>query len=74
MGKAITTAGVPEGTLRRAKADLRAESHQVHRGDERAWYWYDPDAPWPADAPFEKPFDGLDAPPPLPPLPPLGRL
>jgi len=60
-------AGIPEATLRRAKADLRAESHQVYREDERTWYWYDPTAPWPADAPFKKPFE-------LPPLPPLGPL
>jgi hypothetical protein len=64
---AAAAAGIPEKTLKRAKADLRAGSHQVHRGDERAWYWYDPCAPWPADAPFQKPFE-------LPPLPDLSDL
>ena len=41
-------AGIPETTLRRAKADLRVEAHQVYREDERTWYWYDPTAPWEA--------------------------
>jgi hypothetical protein len=59
-------AGIPERTQ-----DLPAESRQVRRGGEQAWYWYDPAAPWPADAPFPKPnpweppeIDPLDLPPP----------
>ncbi len=52
---AALAAGIPEKTLERAKKDLPAESHQFRRGGEKAWYWYDPAAPWPKDAPFEKP-------------------
>jgi hypothetical protein len=63
-------AGIPEKTLRRAKADLNAETHLVHGEAERAWYWYDPTAPWPADAPFPRPT-GLDPLPDLEPLPEL---
>jgi hypothetical protein len=56
---AAAAAGIPDMTLKRAKADVRAESHRTYdkaaqRGE---WYWYDPDAPWPADAPFQKPFE-----------------
>ena len=63
---AAATAGIPERTLERAKQGLRAKSHRAWDEDhERGeWYWYDPDAEWPAEAPFEKPFQ-------LPPLPPL---
>lgn len=41
----------------------KAITAAVHRSwlAERAWYWYDPAAPWPADAPFKRPFE-------LPPL------
>jgi hypothetical protein len=66
---AATEAGIPEATLRRAKGVIGVESHQVKGADgRREWYWYDPDAPWPADAPFKKPrvFE-------LPPLPPWGE-
>lgn len=59
---------IPEVTLKRAKAALGVESHKVKRDGRAEWYWYDPDAPWPADAPFKKPFEL----PPLPDLPPLG--
>ena len=65
---AAAEAGIPERTLERAKHELRARSHRTwDEAEERGeWHWYDPDAPWPADAPFEKPYE-------LPPLPPLGR-
>ena len=57
--------GIPEVTLNRAKKDLGARSHREYDYRERRgeWYWYDPDAAWPADAAFPKPgpFD-------LPPL------
>jgi hypothetical protein len=55
---AAAAAGVPERTLERAKAGLRAGSHRA--GGK--WYWYDPSLPWPADAPFPEPFGlrGLD--------------
>jgi hypothetical protein len=69
---AATAAGIPEKTLRRAKEVVRVESHQVKGADgRREWYWYDPDAPWPADAPFKKPrrFEL----PPLLDLPPIGE-
>jgi hypothetical protein len=69
---AAVAAGIPERTLERAKKDLPAESHQVYRDGSRTWYWYDPSAPWPADAPFEKPT-GYELPE-LPPLPDLGPL
>jgi hypothetical protein len=59
--------GVPERTLKRAKAELGARSHCLARGGAQEWYWYDPAAPWPADAPFEKPCE--PAPPPEPPDP-----
>jgi hypothetical protein len=52
---AAAAAGIPEATLRRAKADLRVATRLVHSEAERAWYWYDPAAPWPAAAPFAKP-------------------
>jgi putative DNA primase/helicase len=69
---AAAAAGIPEITLRRAKKDLPAESRQVGRGGERTWYWYDPSAPWPADAPFEQPTGR--APPEPDPLPGLDML
>jgi hypothetical protein len=61
---AAAAAGIPERTLDRAKAALRVSSHRTydHRAGRGEWYWYDPDAAWPADAPFKKPFE-------LPPLP-----
>ncbi len=50
-------AGIPERTLERAGSALPARSHQVYRkqSDTRDRYWYDPNAPWPLDAPFKKP-------------------
>ena len=60
--------GIPDHNLERAKHEIGARSHQVHfKNGERAWYWYDPCAPWPAKAPFKKPFE-------LPPLEPLEPL
>ena len=52
---AAAEANIPEKTLMRAKADLGAKSHKVHGKDRAEWYWYDPAAPWPKDAPFKKP-------------------
>ncbi|MFL6114876.1 MAG: AAA family ATPase, partial [Catenulispora sp.] len=54
---AAAAAGIPERTLERAKAALGVSSHRTYdytsgRGE---WYWYDPDADWPGDAPFRKP-------------------
>ena len=58
--------GIPEVTLKRAKDEIHAKSHQVHfKNGERCWYWYDTTAAWPASAPFKKPFE-------LAPLDPLG--
>lgn len=48
-------AGIPERTLNRAKAELRVQSHKVQHADRAEWYWYDPCAAWPADAPFRRP-------------------
>jgi hypothetical protein len=39
----------------------------VYTEAERTWYWYDPAAPWPADAPFPKPLE-------LAPLPDLDSI
>jgi hypothetical protein len=63
---AAAAACIPERTLERAKKELPARSHQhyIRATDQRVWYWYDPAAPWPKDAPFKKPFE-------LEPLPPL---
>jgi hypothetical protein len=60
---AAAEAGIPERTLYRAKAELRVESHRVspggiHSGQE--WFWYDPSAPWPANAPFRRPRSRLE--------------
>ena len=58
-------AGIPERTLRRAKADLRLGSKVVHHsGGEKESFWFDHEAPWPKNAPFKKPLE-------LPPLPDL---
>jgi hypothetical protein len=63
MLAAAATACIPEVTLKRAKEDARIKSHLVHtKAGERIWYWYDPSAPWPKDAPFPKP-DPHDLPP-----------
>jgi hypothetical protein len=68
---AAAEAGIPERTLNRAKKELPADSHRTYDKKEKRgeWYWYDPDADWPADAPFKKPkpFE-------LPPLPDLDML
>jgi hypothetical protein len=68
---AAAGAGIPERTLERAKKDLDLRSHQTYRHDteQREWYWYDPAAPWPKDAPFKRPYEL----PPLDPLDPLRR-
>jgi hypothetical protein len=65
---AAAAAGVPERTLERAKSALKAKSHRLwdYAADRGEWYWYDPDAEWPANAPFPKP-NPWD----LPPLDPL---
>jgi hypothetical protein len=52
---AAAAAGIPDRTLDRAKRELRARSHRVQGKDRAEWYWFDPAAPWPADAPFKKP-------------------
>ena len=62
---AAAEAGISEITLKRAKAELDTRSQQVGHKDTHEWYWYDPAAPWPADAPFTKP-----RPAELPPLEP----
>jgi len=57
------SASIPEATLQRAKRTAKILSYQVMlKSDQRIWYWYDPAAPWPKDAPFSRPED-------LPPLP-----
>lgn len=58
-------AGIPERTLERAKVELGARSHRVALTDGQEWYWYDPAAAWPKDAPFKRPFElaPLDLPP-----------
>jgi hypothetical protein len=49
-------AGIPETTLQRAKKDARVRSQEVFLKDKRhIWFWYDPAAPWPEDAPFRRP-------------------
>jgi hypothetical protein len=55
---AAAEAGIPDRTLDRAKQELRVSSRKVHLKDRAAWYWYDPCAPWPADAPFPQPKPG----------------
>lgn len=69
---AATAACIPENTLQRAKEAEGVRSQKVQAGDRAEWYWYDPDAPWPADAPFKKPkvFEL----PPLEDLPPMDDL
>jgi hypothetical protein len=49
-------AGIPERTLKRAKEEIGVRSRQVVLPDDRhVWFWYDPAAAWPKDAPFERP-------------------
>jgi hypothetical protein len=49
-------ASIPERTLNRAKTTANVYSYQVQlENDQRIWYWYDPAAPWPKDAPFPRP-------------------
>lgn len=52
---AAARACIPNRTLERAKGELRVKSHAAYHGDVREWWWYDPAAPWPANAPFRKP-------------------
>jgi hypothetical protein len=61
---AAAEASIPERTLFRAKAAVNVSSHRAydHEEERGEWYWYDPDAEWPKDAPFKKPFE-------MPPLP-----
>ena len=57
--------GIPSRTLERAKTEVNARAQQVVcKGDARVWYWYDPSADWPKNAPFPRPFE----------LPPLNLL
>jgi hypothetical protein len=56
---AVAAAGIPERTLERAKKELGAPSHRATVAAGRGeWYWYDPDAAWPAGAAFAKPAGG----------------
>lgn len=54
---AAAEAAIPEATLNRAKAALRVQSHRHHnrKAGHGEWWWYDPSAPWPKNAPFDKP-------------------
>lgn len=62
---AAAAVGIPEATLKRAKADLSIDSHRVQQAKGAAeWYWYDESVPWPEKPPFKKPWR-------LPPLPDL---
>jgi hypothetical protein len=63
MLAAAVAARIPERTLERAKSDLRVGSVQTGRDGVKEWYWYDPSAPWPTDAPCRQPIPGE-----LPPL------
>ena len=57
--KAAAAAAIPDRTLKRAKELARIMSHQVWlQTEQNIWYWYDPAAPWPKDAPFKRPDDG----------------
>ena len=56
---AAAAIGIPNRTLERAKAVLGVQSQRTTHGKQSAWYWYDPAAAWPADAPCRKPFAGL---------------
>jgi hypothetical protein len=59
---AAAAALIPERTLDRAKEGLRARSHKEYdfKGRRAEWWWYDPAAPWPKKAPFERPEDEWD--------------
>lgn len=50
-------AGIPERTLHRAKVELCVCSYHAVLDESQVWYWYDPSAPWPSDAPFTKPSE-----------------
>ncbi|MBO0697093.1 MAG: AAA family ATPase [Zavarzinella sp.] len=65
---AAAAAGIPDRTLERAKERLRAESHRDYdwKAKRGEWWWYDPAAPWPKKAPFEKPRDRFEDMPDLP--------
>jgi hypothetical protein len=60
---AAAEAGIPDVTLNRAKAQVGVKSQRAYAKDRAEWYWYDPGAPWPKDAPFQRPRPGE-----LPPL------
>ena len=68
VSAAAAAAGIPDRTLNRAKADLRAESHREYdyRSRRGEWWWYDPAAAWPKDAPFQRPVPKLPEFPPPP--------
>ena len=63
---AAVAARIPERTLERAKSDVGVRSVQTRTDGVTEWYWYDPSAPWPADAPCKRPL--------LAELPPLDDL
>jgi len=56
---AAAEAGIPDRTLQRAKDWFGVRSHRfVHRKTKQAeWYWYDPDAAWPKDFPWDRPYE-----------------
>lgn len=56
---AAAEAGIPDRTLQRAKDWFGVRSHRfVHRKTKQAeWYWYDSDAVWPKDFPWDKPYE-----------------
>lgn len=58
VAAAAADAGIPDATLNRAKEESGVKSHRLHGRDSSVWYWYDPESPWPADAPFKKPAPG----------------
>jgi hypothetical protein len=52
---AAAAANIPARTLERAKADTGVRSFQsTTPAGARAWYWFDPVAPWPPNAPFPR--------------------
>jgi hypothetical protein len=58
---AAAEAGIPDRTLDRAKEDADVKSYRVKLKDgTRVWYWFDPAAPWPADAPFKRPTGEIE--------------
>jgi len=51
------SAGIPDRTLERAKQEVGVRSCKSKSNGRTEWFWYDPAAAWPADAPFKKPFE-----------------